>query len=404
MLQRFIRSAETSPLPRLATIVALFQIGFVLVQSTLAAKGTAGMERINDFDVFYLASQLVARGEIAQSYDLPTFIQQQTEYFGRNKQLTWSYPPPFDLIIAPLAWAPRWLSLAMFFTLTTGTYLLAVRKLSGQEWPIALLLLTFPVCCVILLGQNGLLTGTLAALAVIGLAQQRQWAGIPLGLLIIKPHLAVTLAAFVVIDRQWRTMAVAALTMGLAALAPELLIDRGIWKAFATGIANTASLLQGDFYSWRRMVSLYAALRSAAVPADVALAGQVIMAAGSLAAVVWAQHRLPRQQALGLAALLSLAISPYAFDYDWPVMATGLCLLLPAIQLLGRPPERALIYGLFLACPLYGIAHTFVFGPAITGRSPAGALHLLLLLLVVRLLARGAGAVPGPDASRTAWP
>ena len=388
MLAQIIESGQESPRRGLLISAVLAAITLTIVQSAFAHAGLLGQSRVSDFDAFYLASQLLLRGDVAASYDYPQYVRQQIELLGQDHHLVWSYPPPYDLVVAPLALMPRGVAFGLFFAITTLAYLWAMRRLAGARLVTMLLLLMLPICGVVLFGQNGLLTGALAGLAVIGLRDRQTWAGVPLGLLVIKPHLAVALAIYVVIDRRWRVFAAAALTVGIACLLPALLIAPDIWSLFAAGIRTTASLLQSDFYPFRRMVSLYSAIRSAGLPAALALAGQAAMAAASLAAIWLAQRRLPPVEALGTAAMLSLAISPYAYDYDVPVMACGLALLLPAIQQHGRPWERSAIYGLFLVIALYGTWHSVVYGPMIIGRSPAGGLQLALLSLTGAILRR----------------
>lgn len=388
MLAQVLESGETSRLRSLLIIAVLAAIVMTIVQSALAHAGVMGQQRASDFDAFYMAAQLVQRGDIAGAYDYPTYVRQQVELLSADQRLAWSYPPPYDLLVAPLALVPRGVAFALFFAISALAYVLVLWRLSGPRLVTMLQLLMLPVCMVVLFGQNGLLTGALLGLAVVGLRDRRDWAGVPLGLMIIKPHLALGLGLYVLIDRRWRVLAVAALTAGIAVLLPMLLIGPDIWRAFAAGIHNTASLLQGNFYPFRRMVSLYSALRSAGLPTGAALAGQAMMAVAALVAIVVAQRRLPATEALGSAALLSLAFSPYAYDYDVPVMAVGLAVLLPALRARGSAGERSALYGLFLVMALWGIGHSILYGPAITGRSPAGVLHIALLALAGTMLWR----------------
>jgi len=392
MLAQIIESGQQSRLRSLIIVALLALIALTILQSAISHTGVVGQPRASDFDAFYLASRLVLHGNVVASYDYPQYVRQQVELLGEDFHLAWSYPPPYDLVVAPLALVPRGVAFGLFFAITAIAYLAVLWRVAAAQFVTMLVLLTLPVCLVVIFGQNGLLTGALAGLAVIGLRDRRSWAGVPLGLLIIKPHLAIALAAYVVVDRRWQVFAVAALTVGIASLLPVLLIAPDIWSAFAAGIAKTAGLLQGNFYPFRRMVSAYSALRSAGLGASPALAGQGLMAVTALAGIALAQRRLAPTVALGLAALLSLIISPYAYDYDLPVMAIGLALLLPSLHHWGNSLERSLVYGLFLIVALFGAWHTMSYGPDIAGRSPAGALHVAMLLLVGVIVARSGRA------------
>ncbi len=388
MLAQVIESAQTSKLRSIyiGFILALFTM--MVVSTAVKHSGIVGKPVISDFDAFYLASKLALRGDIIQSYDFPTYVKQQIELLGKNYRLTWSYPPPYDLVVAPLALLSRGWSFGAFFALTLGAYLWGVRRLAGAGLVTLLVLLAVPVCAVVFFGQNGLLTGALVALAVIGLRDRRAWAGVPLGLMIIKPHLAVALAVYVIINGRWQVVAVAAVTVLVASLLPMLLIGPDIWTAFLAGIRNTASFLQGRFYPFCRMVSAYSALRSAGLSNEVALAGQAAVGVTTLAAIVVAQRRLAMPVALGFAAFASLMISPYAYDYDVPVMGVGLALLLPVLATRARPWERSLIYALFLFIAGYGAFHTVYYGPSQVGRSAAGLAQAVLVGLVFVAISR----------------
>lgn len=382
MLADIVETVQRSRLRGIYLMLMLMTVAFMVINGGISHFGVVGKPTASDFDAFYMASRLALRGDIVASYDYAQYVQQQIELMGKNYRLTWSYPPPYNLVVAPLALLPRGLSFGVFFAVTAGAYLLMLRRAAGDQFLTMLLLMLGPVCANMFFGQNGLLTGTLIGLTVIGLRDRRGWAGIPLGLMIIKPHLALALALYVVIDRRWQVFFVAALTVGIASLLPLLLLSPDIWDAFLAGIRNTAGFLQGRFYPFCRMVSAYASLRSAGLPADVALAGQGVVAVTALAAIVLAQRRLPTVQALGFAACASLVMSPYAYDYDMPVIGAGLALLLPTLLANSGRWERSLLYANFFVICGWGAFHTRYYGPSQVGRTAAG---LLLVLLLVQL-------------------
>jgi hypothetical protein len=75
-------------------------------------------------------------------------------------------------------------------------------------------------------------------------------------------------------------------------------------------------------------------------------------------AVVWLAIRrgfAPRH-ALGLTAIASVLISPYAYDYDLPIFGIGIALLLADILRLGTERERLAIYGLSIITGVFGMA------------------------------------------------
>ena len=144
------------------------------------------------------------------------------------------------------------------------------------------------------------------------------------------------------------------------------------------------------------------------MPAPAALAGHALAAITSLALVGMAVLRgrsLPHQ--LGLAVLASLLVSPYAYDYDLPILGIGLALLLPSLLALANRREQAAVLGLsFFTCAL-GVAHNAVlemrFGanatpPDALPASLGGFAMMFLLLLSWRIL----GRIERPREPRTA--
>ena len=100
--------------------------------------------------------------------------------------------------------------------------------------------------------------------------------------------------------------------------------------------------------------------------------------------------------------MVSVMISPYAYDYDLPMVGIGLALLLPDLALLASARERSVIYGLILLAGAYGMLQSArlaaQFGEeqaylaGLTDRfAPAlgGFAMMALLALLLRLLWRG---------------
>jgi hypothetical protein len=88
-------------------------------------------------------------------------------------------------------------------------------------------------------------------------------------------------------------------------------------------------------------------------------------------------------------------ISPYAYDYDLPMLGIGLALVLPDLPKVASPRERNVIYGLILLAGAYGLLQSarlaVQFGqkadldqhsaPALGGFALMALLVLLLTLL-----------------------
>ena len=313
-----------------------------------------------DFDAFYLAARMVWRGEIQQAYHFSMFTRAQEAYFGAPRFLPWAYPPQFNVLIAPLALLPYGMAYGLFTAATMTAYLTTLKRLAGEGFALVVLATSPAILVTVLCGQNGFLTGTFIGLACLALQHRRALAGLPLGLMIIKPHLAVAYAVYLLMTRRWAAIAVGALTVAATSAVTTLLLGTDIWDAFIAGGQEARAFLAEGKYPLPRMVSLYAALRSFGAPAAIAFAGQATTALLVLAIVCLVAHRrLPVRQSLGITAIASLLVSPYAYDYDLPILGVGLALLLPDV-LRGSRRQRAAIFVLsFMTCAI-GLAQTFL--------------------------------------------
>lgn len=365
-------------------VALLLLVPFIRPVAILLAEGPGPL---SDFDMFHASARAIVAGDAVRLYDEPWYRGLQQQLYGFDMGGIWTYPPPYDALIAPLGLLPRAAAMLLFTSGTLVAYLLVLRRLAGAWLGVTLLLLTPLLMSVTILGQNGLLTGALAGLAALGLVERRRWAGVPLGLMVIKPHLAAGLALNVLVARDWRTVLTAALTVTLALATATLALGTAVWPAFLAGVAHTSERLAGDGFPLFRMVSVYAAARTLGASPAAATVVQAVMAVIAIAAIVIAQRRLPLRQALGVACIAGLMISPYAFDYDLPVAGIGLVLLLPSLAKSGRPAELALAYAAFLVAVSWG--STVPHGPGLSPLAAGGLAMPVLLALVGRILWRG---------------
>ncbi len=352
-----------------------------------------------DFDAFYLAAHMVWRGEIHQAYDFSMFTHAQEIFFGAPRFLPWAYPPQFNLLIAPLALLPYGAAYGLFTGLTMVAYLMILKRLAGKGFAGIVLATSPAILITILCGQNGFLTGALIGLTCMALQNHRASAGLPLGLMIIKPHLAIAHAVFMLMARRWAAIVVGAMVVPATFVMTTMLLGTDIWAAFVAGADEARSFLEEGTYPLFRMVSVYSALRSFGLSASMSLAGQAITAILVLAAVFLAAlHQLPVRQALGVTTIGSLLISPYAYDYDLPILGVGLALLLPDISGRGSRREQVAILVLSFVTCIVGLAQTFLRlkAPVETitkagdnmALSFAGLTLLIILGLILRILER----------------
>lgn len=335
----------------------------------------AGRRALVDFDDFHIVGQLVWQGEVAKAYHFATMAQIQQRFSGEEFFMPWTYPPQFDLLAALLALLPLGIAYALFTSATLASWLAVLRGIAGEAFVAVVVLLAPAIMITIGCGQNGFLTGTLIGLTCIGLQGKRGWAGIPLGLMVVKPHLAIAFALYLCVNKHWRVLFVAGLTVVLSSLLATALLGPEVWGAFRDGVREAGIFLEKGFYPFYRMISAYAFLRTLGATAALAFLAQLIVAATAAVAVWTASRRLSETAALGVTAMAALLVSPYAYDYDLPVLGVGLALLAPELEQWASAREKAALFGLSFVAGGWGLvqfARDLIAPPASGGGAPVG--------------------------------
>ena len=385
----------------------------------MAGLGPLQKSPMVDFQLFHLVGQMAWRGDLLEAYRIASLLQAQLEATGAMAFMPWTYPPPFDLVAALLACGPLGISYLLFTGATLTSFLLVLHRIAGPSFPLVLLALYPALLMTIACGQNGFLIGTLIGLAALALRRDRAIAGVPLGLMIIKPHLACAFAVHGVATGRWRMLAVAAATAGLAGAIATLVLGPAVWGAALAATREARLFLAEGMYPLRRMISVYAALRSFGSPAWVASLGQAVVGVSAMALLARAARRsMPAGRLLGLACLATLFVSPYAYDYDLPIYGIALGFLMPDLLRLSRRAELIALLALSAAACACGWVSTFwvqLTNPALLDQgiipgvdamvpSFAGPIMLGIAGVIVIVLRRDPGrvtdaATPGADPS-----
>lgn len=310
-----------------------------------------------DFSAFHIVAQRVWLGELDLTYQFAAFTKMQIAAAGGTTGvMPWTYPPQFDLLLAPFAGLPGWAAYFVFTTVTLVVYLITLRAVAGNNFALVLVVFFPSIAITISIGQNGLLTGALIGLICINAERRPVLSGLALGIMVIKPHLAIAAGIYMLLTRRWPAVLSAAIVVVAGSLICTLAFGPQIWMAWLGSIREAASYLEDGRYQLFRMISAYAALYNAGLPPAGAFWGQMAMGALALIAVALAVVRGPSPRfALGVVAVASVMISPYAYDYDLPIVAIGLALLLPDLTSQASPRERDAIYALLLLANAYGL-------------------------------------------------
>jgi hypothetical protein len=338
------------------SIFAALTLGVVYKTAWFSRLGAWQQRNIVDFDAFHIIAQRVWLGDVDQAYRFDKFVNMQREASGGTDSfMPWTYPPQFDLFVAPLAFLPNGVAYFIFTATTLAFYLLMLRSIATSYFALVLVILFPAIQITMSCGQNGFLTAGLIGLVCLFIEKRQVLAGLALGLMVIKPHLAIAFAVYAVLTRRWIVILTAGTVVLTSSLACTAIFGFQIWTGLLQSVHDSAIFLERGYYPLYRMISFYAALRTAELPAWAAFMGQAMVAASALAIIAIALYReFPTRCTLGLTAMVSVAISPYVYDYDFPIFGIGLALLLPELTKAAREGERAIIYIAPIVIGAYG--------------------------------------------------
>lgn len=257
-----------------------------------------------------------------------------------NGILPWRYPPMFYLVVLPFSLVPLRLGWVIFSLGTLGLYGWVFCRAVDAARPVvpqiplqrALLVLAAfgPLWFNLLNGQTGFLTAALAAGALLCLKRRPVAAGVLIGLLCIKPHLAVLFPLCLVAIGARRAFLSAAVTVVVFTLISTLVLGADTLVAFLLGLREASQLLDAGQAPLAKMPSVFVSLRLLHAPLVLAYVVHGIVAV-FVSGVVWRIWRGCQDERLRNAAMMTgtFFVSPYVFDYDMVWLAfpvTWLCL------------------------------------------------------------------------------
>jgi len=346
--------------PRRATYIRWMLVVlavFIAIKAAWFSRlGMWHVRNLVDFDAFHIIAKRVWLGDVGDAYDFAKLVVMQREDSGgMDSFMPWTYPPQFDLLLAPFALMPIGIAYFVFTTVTFAVYLLVLRSIA-RDYFVLLLIILFPAIAVTMAcGQNGFLTAGLIGVVCLYFEKRPVTAGLALGLMVIKPHLAIAFAVYAVLRRQWTVVITAGAVVLITSAICTAVFGTQIWSELLQSVRDSSIFLERGNYPLYRMISVYAALRSAGLSAGIAFLGQGFIALTALGVILFALYRrMPESFSLGLTAMVSICISPYAYDYDFLIFGIGLACLLPALHVAARKWERSIIYAVPILIGAYG--------------------------------------------------
>ncbi|WP_297484178.1 glycosyltransferase family 87 protein [Ferrovum sp.] len=297
-------------------IFLMLSIGFVRYSNLVDPKGYS---IYTDLFVFWGASHFALTERALDAYNITAFSNELRGVLPDFRALSfgWFYPPTFYLVIFPLALLPYFHAYLAFMSVTLGCFVVVFRNII-RSWESLLCLAAFSGLWFNLYrGQNGYLTVALAGAALINLERWPIFSGVFIGLLSMKPHLAVLFPLALIAVGAWRTFFTAVIVALAFMSVSTVVLGSGTFAAWLQSIGQARMWTETGIVPWSEMPTIFSFLRLLGVPVTLAYAGHFLVAASAIM-VMWKVWRNSPPWPLRGAALTTatLLVSPYLFDYD----------------------------------------------------------------------------------------
>jgi len=291
----------------------------------------SGIQVGGDFSHYWVAASMARSGAATAVYDVPRFKAAQEAFFGVKHSLFWLYPPTFLLMLLPFSFLPYLASLTLWMVLTLGGFVLVLRHLTPYP-RMVWVFLAFPATLQnFAFGQNGFLSGALLGGGLLLLDSSWVVAGVLLGLLTYKPHLAALVPLALIAGRRWRVLMVMLATAAALFLASLIVLGSEVWQVFLKNVLFSVRALEnstpsaGSALPLDKMPTVFAAVMLAGGNLTLAmiLQGATMLLAALSVAWVW-RREAPLPLRASVLVLGIFLFTPYDFVYDLAFLALPL--------------------------------------------------------------------------------
>jgi hypothetical protein len=272
-----------------------------------------------DVITFWAASHLALSGHAQDAYNMPLLfkVEQIGAILPAQKSFAWFYPPSFYLVVLPLALLPYIAAYWTFILSTLMAYILVLRRIVRGNTAMWCLASFSGLWMNLVVGQNAFLTAAIGGAALLCIERRPILAGLFIGLLAIKPHLAILFPVALIAIGAWRTLITAAVT-GITFMAiGTATLGTAVLKGWFASLGDARIFLENGSLPWADMPTMFAFARLLGIPVRWAYLLHGVVAVGAVI-VVWRVWRRCHDRNLRCAALMTATflVSPYLFHYD----------------------------------------------------------------------------------------
>jgi hypothetical protein len=363
---------------RLGRYAAMAAIGVTAAIAVLAVASNFLQPKSIDFLSYWAAARMMLVGDGTNVYDVEAHRAVELTAAPVRGLLPFPYPPAFLFVGAPFGLVPYVLAFPLWLGVTGLLFLISVRNRVAAAHPVA--------AANALVGQSGLLTTGIFALGTSLLARNPAAGGAVLGLLAIKPQLALLIPLALLAGREWRALAGAATAAVVITAVPALLFGPGMMLAWLRLLGEFAARLSGGAWPWAELASPYALFRSIGLDSSPALILHAMLAAFAIFAA-WASWSRKLEARVPVLAAATLLVPPYLFTYD------ALLLAIPLAWLSARGHHPLVLSALWLLAALPVADHFGLY----SGPNPIPLAAVMSIIQCLRYPPRQAGRIRSDD-------
>lgn len=240
-------------------VYALISSSWIMLSSNLIDHH--GTPLGTDFITFWSASYIGLHGDPTDAYDILKIHAVEKTVVPGSGSFAWLYPPTFYVAILPLATLPYVISYVVFIVTTLATYLAVMWRVSPTRQALVLALAFPGLLLNIMNGQNAFLTAALAGMGLLLMQTRPILAGMCIGLLAIKPHLALLFPVIMIMTAAWTAMLSAAITCMCVFALSIALLGLPVWETFLHSVSQARQLNELGALPWEKMPTIFSNAR-----------------------------------------------------------------------------------------------------------------------------------------------
>jgi hypothetical protein len=278
------------------------------------------MMRAGDFPIMYAAGKIALSGNSLDVYNHDVMIAREKELTGRQVYFHFSYPPTALLFFTPFALFTPTVAFVAWIVVWSAILTVICHRLLPRRSTIVLATLYSGAVYSANCGQNGSLSAGLLLIAFSSFYRQPIVAGVALGLLTYKPHLALLPIGVAILFRRFTVVVSAAVTLGVVLIGSAVLFGLDTWTAFVRETFSQSGDLESGLLH-AHQVAPFALIRKITDSLPVCYGVSVLIAALALMAVYGVWRRTDDKLLRNLSLVGAIPITtPYANDYDLAIL------------------------------------------------------------------------------------